>query len=105
VTLLPLSPLTANSTAVSKWLNKAQTAVKACIDRGPVYILYRYYSNVTNRVGVYSRRVSTSTLELNCGATYVAPPVTVVERSKACTVFARSEAGIVGSNPTQGMDV
>jgi hypothetical protein len=23
----------------------------------------------------------------------------------ACTVFARSEAGIVGSNPTQGMDV
>jgi hypothetical protein len=32
-------------------------------------------------------------------------PVTVAGRSKACTVFARSEAGIVGSNPTQGMDV
>jgi hypothetical protein len=32
-------------------------------------------------------------------------PVTVAERSKACTVFARSEAGIVGSNPTQDMDV
>jgi hypothetical protein len=32
-------------------------------------------------------------------------PVTVTERSKACTVFARSEAGIVGSNPTQGIDV
>jgi hypothetical protein len=32
-------------------------------------------------------------------------PVTVAERSKACTVFARSKAGIVGSNPTQGMDV
>jgi hypothetical protein len=32
-------------------------------------------------------------------------PVTVAERSKACTVFARSEAGIVCSNPTQGMDV
>jgi hypothetical protein len=32
-------------------------------------------------------------------------PVTVAERSKACTVFARSEAGIVGSNHTQGMDV
>jgi hypothetical protein len=30
---------------------------------------------------------------------------TVTERSKACTVFARSEAGIVGSNPTQDMDV
>jgi ABC-type thiamine transport system substrate-binding protein len=25
--------------------------------------------------------------------------------SKACTAFTRSEAGIVGSNPTQGMDV
>jgi hypothetical protein len=32
-------------------------------------------------------------------------PVTVAERSKASTVFARSEAGIVGSNSTQGMDV
>jgi hypothetical protein len=32
-------------------------------------------------------------------------PVTVAERSEACIVFARSEAGIVGSNPTQGMDV
>jgi hypothetical protein len=32
-------------------------------------------------------------------------PVTATERSKACTVFARSKAGIVGSNPTQGMDV
>jgi hypothetical protein len=32
-------------------------------------------------------------------------PVTVAKRSKACTVFACSEAGIVGSNPTQGMDV
>jgi hypothetical protein len=32
-------------------------------------------------------------------------PVTVAERSKACTVFARSQAGIVGSNPSQGMDV
>jgi hypothetical protein len=31
--------------------------------------------------------------------------VTVAERSKACAVFARSEAGMVGSNLTQGMDV
>jgi hypothetical protein len=29
----------------------------------------------------------------------------VIARSKAWTVFARSNAGIVGSNPTQGMDV
>jgi hypothetical protein len=32
-------------------------------------------------------------------------PVTVGEWSKACTVIARSEVGIVGSNPTQGVDV
>jgi hypothetical protein len=32
-------------------------------------------------------------------------PVTVAELSKACTIFARSEAGIVGWNPTHGMDV
>jgi hypothetical protein len=32
-------------------------------------------------------------------------PITVIARSKACNVFARSNTGIVGSNPTQGMDV
>jgi hypothetical protein len=32
-------------------------------------------------------------------------PITVSARSKAWTVFARSNAGIIGSNPTQGMDV
>jgi hypothetical protein len=32
-------------------------------------------------------------------------PVTVAARFKAWTVFARSDAGIVGSNPIQGMDV
>jgi hypothetical protein len=40
-----------------------------------------------------------------CFHKYADCPVTVVERSKACTVFARSEAVIMGSNPTQGMDV
>jgi hypothetical protein len=32
-------------------------------------------------------------------------PVTVAGRSKPCTVFACSEAGTLGSNPTQGVDV
>jgi hypothetical protein len=32
-------------------------------------------------------------------------PVTVAERSKAWIVFAHSEAGIVGSNSTHGVDV
>jgi hypothetical protein len=32
-------------------------------------------------------------------------PITVAARSNAWNVFARSNTGIVGSNPTQGMDV
>jgi hypothetical protein len=32
-------------------------------------------------------------------------PITVAARSEAWRVFARSNAGIVGSNPIQGMDV
>jgi hypothetical protein len=32
-------------------------------------------------------------------------PVTVVPRPKAQTAFARSDAGIVGSNPTEGMNI
>jgi hypothetical protein len=33
------------------------------------------------------------------------PPITVAAPPKALIVFARSNAGIVGSKPTQGMDV
>jgi hypothetical protein len=29
----------------------------------------------------------------------------VAARPKACTAFARSSTGIVGSNPAQGMDI
>jgi hypothetical protein len=32
-------------------------------------------------------------------------PITVAVRSKAWTVFARSDTGVMGSNPTSGMDV
>jgi hypothetical protein len=32
-------------------------------------------------------------------------PVTVAVRSKAWIVVARSKAGVMGSNPTRGMDV
>jgi hypothetical protein len=41
----------------------------------------------------------------NFNQTKLTPPVTVAEGSKACTVSAHSAAGIVGSNPTRGMDV
>jgi hypothetical protein len=36
---------------------------------------------------------------------YIKAPVTVAARSKAWTVFVRSDAVIVGSNSTQGMDI
>jgi hypothetical protein len=36
---------------------------------------------------------------------YVGLPITVAARFKAWTVFSRSNAGIVGLNPTRGMDV
>jgi hypothetical protein len=36
---------------------------------------------------------------------YNSMPVTVAERSKTRTVFARSDAVIVGSNPARGMDI
>jgi hypothetical protein len=53
-----------------------------------------------NRVGVLNSIFGLKNSYPNSGLS-----VTVVERSKACTVFARSEAGTVGSNPIQGMDV
>jgi hypothetical protein len=36
---------------------------------------------------------------------YKKPPITVAVRSKAGTVFACSNTGVVGSNPTRGTDV
>jgi hypothetical protein len=42
---------------------------------------------------------------MNIGTPKFLPPVTVAELSKVCTVFARSEAATVCSNPTQDMDV
>jgi hypothetical protein len=35
----------------------------------------------------------------------ISTPIKVAARSKARIVFDRSNAGIVGSNPTQGIDV
>jgi hypothetical protein len=39
------------------------------------------------------------------GHSYCGGPIRVAARSKARNVFARSNTGIVGSNPTRGMDV
>jgi hypothetical protein len=38
-------------------------------------------------------------------AVHLTQPVTVAEWSRACTVFAPSEDGILGSNPIYGMDI
>jgi hypothetical protein len=40
-----------------------------------------------------------------CGYVHNKQPITVIALSKAWTVFARLKAGIVGSNPTRGIDV
>jgi hypothetical protein len=40
-----------------------------------------------------------------CMRIFLKRPASVAERSKASTVFGRSNIGIAGSNPTQGMDV
>jgi hypothetical protein len=42
---------------------------------------------------------------INNKYSYFPQPVTIAEPPESCSVFARSEAGIVGSNPIQGMDV
>jgi hypothetical protein len=49
--------------------------------------------------------VSRSYLTMSLILVLTAVPVTVAAQSKACTVFACSNAGIAGSNPTRGMDV
>jgi hypothetical protein len=36
---------------------------------------------------------------------FVCVPITVAAQSKAWTIFAPSNTGIVGSNPARGMDV
>jgi hypothetical protein len=54
----------------------------------------------------YARRIQSTPSCVSCYRPVNGrKPVTVAERPKACTVFARLEAGIVGSNPTEGMGV
>jgi hypothetical protein len=44
-------------------------------------------------------------IDIDGRLTLIRLPITVAELSKAWTTFARLNAGLVGSNPTQGMDV
>jgi hypothetical protein len=58
---------------------------------------YKYSTSEAWRKASDSNRI--------CRSQYSRTPVTLAEWAKAWTVFARWEAGIVGLNPTQGMDV
>jgi hypothetical protein len=42
---------------------------------------------------------------VECRNLNVSMPTIVAARSEALTVFARPNAGIVGSNPTEGIDI
>jgi hypothetical protein len=53
----------------------------------------------------HARYMSCHTIALGLIKLRLLEPVTVAERSKACTIFARSEAGLMGLNPTESMDV
>jgi hypothetical protein len=44
-------------------------------------------------------------LNIDLCFSYCASPIAVVARSKVRNVFTRSNTGIIGSNPTLGMDV
>jgi hypothetical protein len=71
-----------------------------------VYNIVGYFKNITGYLSIIFATIVTFRMLLIIFVLYfITKPVTVAEQSKACTVFARSEAGIVGSNPTQGMDV
>jgi hypothetical protein len=52
-----------------------------------------------------SNKAPNEAMIINSKTLWGSRPVMVAERSEACTVLARSESGIVGSNTTQGMDV
>jgi hypothetical protein len=88
--------------------------------------IIRYFKKGPNRVGVPLLHLRTGTKPISetlCSLVLRIPddgkvqklsyskcytpssPLTVAARSKAWTVFVRSNAGVVGSNPTRGMDV
>jgi hypothetical protein len=62
----------------------------------------------TLTAAVRGRRFTASTVEPPAGEFSkfgVKEPVTMVVRSKELNAFANSNAGIVGSNPTRGMNI
>jgi hypothetical protein len=66
--------------------------------------LYLYYYFCSKQTFVSTEIFHLSETENFCQL-WLLLPITVAEWSKARTVFARSNAGIIGSNPIQDMDV
>jgi hypothetical protein len=64
------------------------------------FLLYLQYFQILCCLILLSTVIKFSVLDINNNVSF-----TVAARSKAWNVFARSNAGIVGSNPAQGMDV
>jgi hypothetical protein len=61
--------------------------------------LFQKIQLFTKNINYYKSKIIFPLSELKCY------PITVAARSEAWTVFVRSNAGIVGSNSVQGMDV
>jgi hypothetical protein len=70
-------------------------------------IFRRFPYSVRANAGMVPRLVHDPSIQIHSSLSFInhPTPITVAARPKARTVFARSNAGIVGSNPTQGMDV
>jgi hypothetical protein len=114
----------ATAEAVSRWLPTAAARVRSCgicgrrSDTGagflrvlrfplPIRIppIAPHISSGAGTIGQRMAAVPKSHPMRIKNNNRVQEPVTVAEWSKALTVFARSDAGIMGSNPTQDMDV
>jgi hypothetical protein len=68
-------------------------------------MLVNYFGPVTVE-GILSFKLVSTLLEMPyIRDLFSTQPIMMTAQSKAWTVFARSNAGIVGSNPTQDVDV
>jgi hypothetical protein len=78
---------------------EAEYALRKSLCWSDSYVAKRKHKIYCKELGKSSRGL------FKCTIGYSSSPITVASRSKTWTVFARSNTGFVGSNPTQGMDV
>jgi hypothetical protein len=97
-----LSSFTYESLVLNLWVTTLGGGIRSCLDK--IHLLISSYTAKFSRCYVITSCPQNVILYLLSLLLKYAP-FTVAERCKAWTVFARSAAGIVGSNPTQGMDV